>query len=379
MIYKILYVIDNLEFGGGERGFLQLIKGLDRNRYRIHVAALAGGEFYKMLKAMGIQTIAVDMSYKCNRKAVKTLVDLLKEENYNIVHSQGARADFFTRLAVGLSKRSNLICTVQMPADGFNVSIFRKALYRLLDRLTEKYVDGFIVVSNELKRLLIERHRIPPDKIFKVPNGVEIDYFKPDVPATKIEFLREFFGLDKSSVVIGAVGRFCWQKGFDILIRSIPEIAHSNPDLKVILVGAGALKGRLEGLAESLNVLENIVFAGFRRDIKQILAAVDLLVVPSLREGFPMIVLEAMAMAKPIVASDLPGMSEQIVNGETGILVAPKNVDALTYAINELLASRGRANDIGLKARQYVVNNFSFQTMVAKTERVYQNFLAEMT
>jgi glycosyltransferase involved in cell wall biosynthesis len=128
-----------------------------------------------------------------------------------------------------------------------------------------------------------------------------------------------------------------------------------------------------EGLSEELRVRDNVIFAGFRSDIKEILSAVDLLVIPSLLEGFPMVTLEAMAMAKPIIATNIDGITEQITNGVNGILVPPKNPSALAKAALRVLNDKELAATIGLSARKKVEQEFSVEKMVAETEKVYQS------
>lgn len=377
MVHKILFVIDNLEFGGGERGFLQLIKKLDRNKYRIHVAATAGGEFNKTINEMDIPIFPVDMSYKYNLQAIKTLSGLINKEKYNIVHSQGARADFFARIAVRFSHRPYLISTIQMPVDGFNVNILKKCVYRILDRILECHVDRFIVVSDRLKRILIDSHRIPPEKIVKIYNGIEVDRFNLDLNDTKATKIRKSLGINGSHTVIGGIGRLTWQKGFKYLMYSVPSIIQNHQKTKILIVGDGPLKNKLIEIAEKLDIKENIIFTGFRNDIDKILAAIDIFVVPSILEGFPMVILESMAMARPIIASNIPGISEQIIADSTGVLVPPEDSVKLGNAIVELLADRTKAKKIGENAREYVENNYSVENMISKTDQLYQSLLNE--
>lgn len=375
MVHKILFIIDNLEFGGGERGFLQLIKGLDKQRYNIHVASKPSGKFAESIREMDIPLLPLIMENKYNPIIVGKLTHIINKGKYQIVHSQGARCDFFSRIAVRLSQRPYLISTIQMPVDGFNVNTLRKSVYRFFDRFSEKYVDRFIVVSDVLKSILINSHHIPSDKIVKIYNGVEMARFNLDFCDQKSPKVRKSFGLNSSHTVIGAIGRFTWQKGFKYLIHSIPSIIQNHPRTKFLLVGEGPLKKELEDLAGKLNIKENIIFPGFRNNIDNILSAVDIFVVPSILEGFPMVILEAMAMARPIIASNIPGISEQIINGSTGILVPPKSSEAISKTLTDLIVNQNKAKRIGEKAMAYVNSNFSVEKMVFKTQKIYQELL----
>jgi len=168
------------------------------------------------------------------------------------------------------------------------------------------------------------------------------------------------------------VGRMVWQKGFEYLLECVPEIVNTYSDAKILIVGdGGPLLDGLKALGERLELGKNVIFTGFRSDIKEILSAVDLLVVPSLLEGFPMVTLEAMAMAKPVVATNIDGITEQITDGVDGILVPPKDPSALAKAAIRVLNDKELARSMGLAARKKVEQEFSVEKMISETEKVY--------
>jgi len=374
----ILFVIDGLEFGGGERTFLQLIRGLPCERYGIQVATSPEGDFFKILTEMGIAVVPLDLKNRLNFNNIKRLSEIIREREINIVHSQGGRADFYARIATRrLKPKVKVVNTVAMPVKGYDVGSLRKGVYRFFDWFSERYVDRFIVVSEVLRETLLSSYRIQPDKVIKIYNGIELDEYRPNgkkVISHKSEVRREF-GLSKDVPVIGAIGRMVWQKGFEYLIECIPEIVRTYPDAKILIVGDGPLRERLGALSEELGVRDNVIFTGFRSDIKEIFSAVDLFVVPSLLEGFPMVTLEAMAMSKPIVATRINGITEQITDGVDGILVPPKDPTALAKAVIQVLNDREFAKTMGLAAREKVEQDFSVEKMVAETEKVYLSLL----
>ena len=144
-----------------------------------------------------------------------------------------------------------------------------------------------------------------------------------------------------------------------------------------MIVGEGALKEKLKVESRKLKVEDRVVFAGFRSDIKEILATIDMLVMPSLLEGMPMVLLEGMAMAKPVVATQIDGVSEVLVDEKTGLLVPPENPARLAKAINDLLVNRDKAKQMGMAARRDAEERFSVEKMVDQTERVYIELLKE--
>jgi len=369
---SLLYVIDGLEFGGGERVFLQLASNL-RQRYRVVVASKTNGPFVSELNKLGIELLSVDMSKQLTFKPIRQLRNIIHQNDISLVHSQGARADFFARLAGRGTNAPPIICTAAMPVEGFDVGPWRKKMYRLLDKISERYVDRFVVVSDALKEALTVGRSINAQRVVRIYNGIELDHYRLDLQDTG---LRNQWDIHPSVPVIGAIGRLVWQKGFEYFIEAIPRILSIVPKATFLIVGEGPLLDNLEGLARKLGVENRVIFAGFRNDIQNVLAAMDILAVPSVLEGFPMITLEAMAMAKPIIASKLQGISEQIFDQEEGILVPPKNPSALAAAVIELVRDKELALRIGLAARRRVEDCFTVEKMVRETEDLYLSLLA---
>jgi glycosyltransferase involved in cell wall biosynthesis len=373
MKIRILFVIDNLQFGGGERVFAQIINGLNPEKYKIFLASKLGEQFYESIhnKDKEVSFFPLNFSKRINPLLIFELARFIKANEIDIVHGQGTRAEFYGRVANKIAGRSKYVSTIAMPVEGFNISPLRKRIYRLFDKISERFVDRFIVVSDVLRNMMINNRKIPSDKIIKIYNGIEIEGYRPNIEGR--DAIRTELGISGNTPLIGAIGRIVWQKGFNYLIKSIPMIIGSYPDLKVMIVGYGPLKERLKELGSMLRVDDHLIFTGFRSDIKRILSALDILVIPSIREGFPMITLEGMAKAKPIVATRIYGIEEQIINGETGILVPSWDADGLARAIVDLLDNKQFAKNLGSNARKKVERDFSVEKMVSETEKVYQS------
>jgi len=370
-VKRILLVIDNIEFGGGERGFLQLAKRL-RNRFEFFVAAMPGGTFQQAVEDLGIVFIPVDVSRRISLKPIRQIRNSVKANKVDIVHSQGARVDFFARVAGRLANVPHVLSTIQMPVEGFDVGPLRKKLYLLMDRLSGIFVDRFIVVSEALERLLIEGRRVPAQRVVRIYNGIELDFYQPH---SNQGDLRSEWGIPTTVPLVGTVGRVVWQKGFDFFIKAIPEIMKNSPEARFLIVGEGPLLTHLKNLAKQLNIDDRITFTGFRSDIRQILSTIDILVVPSLLEGLPMIILEGMAMAKPIVATQIQGVTEQISDGQEGILVPPRNPRELARAALRLVEDKELGKRLGAAARSKIERCFSIDKMVTETEQVYLSLL----
>ncbi|MBU0646753.1 glycosyltransferase family 4 protein [Patescibacteria group bacterium] len=369
---RILFVIDGMEFGGGERGFAQIINGLPASRYETFLASGPQETLYHAVSNSPVQRHPVDFSNRCNPSVLIDLIRIIKNNRINIVHGQGARADFYARLASGFSRKTRYVSTVQMPVEGYDVGPMKMMLYRGFDRFSEKFVDRFLVVSSVLEQAMIQRHGIPREKVVKIYNGIETDRYKPHEQEVGRRRIRQEYSVNESEILIGSLGRLVWQKGFEYFLQSIPALIQDIPKVRFMLVGEGPLRKELERLAISLGIHDRLVFTGHRSDIRDIISAMDVVVIPSLLEGFPMVTLEAMAMEKPIVTTAIDGIMEQITDDREGLLIAPKSPLALAQAVKRLVDDPGYARSLGINARAKVVRDFSVDKMITETIRVYE-------
>ena len=358
-------------FGGGPRVFLQIMEGISKNEFNIFSCCPFNLSQEERLKVIGVQSVNADLDNNPLISILK-LSKIIRSKSIRLVHSQGPRADFYARIA---SRIANVpvINTVTVVVDNYDVMFLKKILYILCDRLTQRFVNKFIVVSQSLQEFLIKEHGIAPDKVTKIYNGIELDQYKPNLgPSGK--FRKEFLA-GEDELVVGSVGRLTYEKGHEFLLKSMPKVLESFPRTKFVLVGDGQLKLKLENLAKELEISQTCMFLGFRDDIPQVLSSFDVFVLPSIMEGHPIAILEAMAMAKPIVASDINGIREQIENGRTGILVPPGDPQALAEGINQMLKDRTQAKKLGTEARKQVEEMFDIEQQVALHEEVYKELL----
>lgn len=370
---KILFVIDALEFGGGERCFAQIINGLPTEQYEIYLASTGNDQLYDAINNAQVHKIPMDFSSKYNPFLLTKVTNVIKEENIDIVHGQGARAEFYARLASGRTGIPKYISTIATPVEGYDVDFLKKRFYRFFDRFSEKYVDRFIVVSDALKDFVIHQRRISAEKVVRIYNGIEINHYDPDKLKSQRLQIRSEFILNDDVILIGSIGRLVWQKGFTYFLRCIPDIIKHIAQTKFVVVGDGEMRKYLQNLSKKLGTENHLFFAGQRSDIRDILAATDIIVIPSLQEGFPMVTLEAMAMKKPIIATRINGITEQMSDSVEGILVEPTSVSALTIAIKRLLENPELATSLGEAARKRVIKDFSVEKMISETISVYES------
>jgi glycosyltransferase involved in cell wall biosynthesis len=367
---KILFILDNMQPGDGERALVRIINGLSRESYELCLAYHKGSDLGHAIQN-DVECIPLDFSKKFNPALVFKLAGIIKRNRARIIHAYGARADFHGRLARMLSGRTRYVLTIAMPDKGPDAGGARKRQSGFLDRIYNLSVDRFIAPSDLISKRICDMGAVNPDKVVRIYNGVDTDSFQPS-PEDR-DRIRAEFNIPRDTVLIGAAGRLVWQKGFEFLIKSIPIIIRSHPDAKVLIAGDGPFKEHLIMLCGMIGISNQVIFAGFRKDIKEILSAIDILAVPSLVDDYPMIAMEGMAMGKPVIATRIEGVEEQIIDGETGILVLSWDANVLAKAINRIIDDNVLAEGLGKKAREKVQKDFSAEKMISETGEIYRS------
>jgi glycosyltransferase involved in cell wall biosynthesis len=288
----------------------------------------------------------------------------------------GSRADFFSRMASRKIHDVQIISTTAMLIEGYDVNFCRKAIYRLVDCYSSKFVSHFIAVSKALKIKLILERKIPKDKISVIYNGVELDKYNPERNGPS--GLRRSLGIDDGCIVVGTIGRLVHQKGFQYFIEAAEILYSKNNKVRFIIVGDGPEENNLKTIVQTHGISKVFMFTGQRFDIPQILAMYDIFVLPSVLEGLPRVVIEAMAMAKPIVATDISGVREQLIHNRTGLIVPAKNPEALSKAITQLLNNKIRGHQLGNEARKSAEEKFDLNQTVYNIERLYERLSARL-
>jgi glycosyltransferase involved in cell wall biosynthesis len=267
-----------------------------------------------------------------------------------------------------------IVSTTAMISSRYEVDeLWRKALYRLIDLATDRIVDRYIVVNRASVAALTDRHRIAPGRVAVIPNGIELERYDPGRQRAGV--WRRRLGVPDEAILVGGVGRLTWQKGFPDLVKAVAAL--DDPNIWLVLAGDGPDWGDLRALAGGLNVTQRVLFPGFVEDVPGLLADLDLFVLSSHREGHPMVLLEAMAMGLPVVATDIPGVDDTITEGVDGRLVPVADVPALVEAVRVLARDRDAADRMGRNARRKIEREYTVERMVRRTGVLYEQLLAE--
>lgn len=359
------------QYGGGER-YLELLCGrLDRNRFQPLLICPEPGPFVEAMQRRGIPTHVVTLAPLVNPLALFRLTKLLAREQVAILHTHGARANAYGRLAGRLAGVPIIVSTIHNSLRDYEVGSLKRGIYRTALRLTLPLVDRIICVSEALKKDLVEECPAAADRAVRVYNGIDTAQF---ASSGKRAETRQALGVGKGPMLL-VIGRLTEQKGHCYLLQALPNLLATWPTLRCVFVGEGELRETLSALAARLGVAQACRFTGSREDIPDILAAADVVVLPSLSEGFPFVTLEALAAGRPVVASRVNGVPELLEEGRTGRLVPPKDAAALSVALREVLSDPDRSAAMAEEGRRLVRARFTADRMVEDTEAVFETLV----
>ncbi|MGC9398865.1 MAG: glycosyltransferase [Anaerolineae bacterium] len=367
---NVLLLITELNVGGAERIVAQLASRLPRDRYNVKVACLYDPEAVGAdIRAAGIAVIHLDMRSKLDLRAPYRLFRLLREQNIHILHAHLFHANLLAATIGRLTRIPVIIATRHSVEIGGGHREW-------INRLVRSSHDAVVTVSREVYEAELRRSGTDPGKLVMIPGGVRLSDFDEIVQASP-ERLRDGWGIQPQSYLIGTVGRFVEPKGYPHLLDAMVRIQAHLPDVKALLVGDGVLRPAMEEKAHALGLSDSVIFTGIRRDVPEILALLDVFVLPSLWEGLPLALLEAMAAGLPVVATRVGGVPEVVVDGVTGLLVPPRDPHALADAILRLLRDPALRRRMGEAGRARVAAHFSVEQMVRKIEALYEQLLAQ--
>jgi glycosyltransferase involved in cell wall biosynthesis len=375
MRIKILHISKMKGVSGSENHLLTLLAGLDHQRFDISLCILAESrhlpllqEYTKTLEHAGISVVMfVTQKYPDVRLFLK-LKCYIAQGRFQIVHTHLIHADFYGTLAAKLDGIPVIV------SSRHNDDRFRhyKALI-WLNRFLARWQTKIIVISDWVGKFLQEIEGIPTDKIVRIHYGLQ-----PETLAEQYEpqYVRQQLLIPAGVPVIGTIGRVTEQKGHTYLLQAIAKVKTQFPELRVVILGDGELRTELERQATNLGVETNVIFTGYRKDAIKLLSGFDFFVFPSLWEGFGLVLLEAMALRKAIVASAVSAIPESVLDGQTGILTPPKNVDKLADAILTLLRDHHLAQTMGDAGYEHLQKHFTVSNMVRGTDRLYTSCLS---
>jgi len=364
---KVLHLISSGGMYGAEVMLMNLVRGLTANECEAVVGVFHNRqnpqlEVAEWLRAGGTPVELIPCAGQVDLEAVRKIRHLIKASGSNIVHSHGYKADIYTFLATRFSS-----IPIVSTAHNWTGKSEVPSVYNKLDRLALRWFSRVAAVSDGVAQKLRDSG-LGSHRIVRISNGVDLALFDAGTPIqTEVR--------TGVCATVGVVGRLVKEKGCDYFLRAVAEVLPRFPGTKFLFIGDGPERKSLELLTHHLGIHENVVFLGHCNDMPRMYASLDLCVLPSLLEGMPMTVLEAMAAGKPIIATtvgEIPKMMDTNVNG---LLVPPGNVPELSSAMIQLLSDASLRQQMGVNARKKARMRFSADAMAQAYIALYDKLL----
>ena len=354
---RIVQLIAPSKIAGAERSTVSLCRGLSARGHGVSLLVKYSHELLETARAEGVDALSMRFAGKLNLMAVGRLARWFRRNQVDIVATQLSTASLWGTLAARY---------IGVPSVATVRALNSKTCY--------VYADRIITVSQAVKDHLVEQG-VEASKIRVVYNGVDLSKF---VPPADQSLAKRAVDLPSDALVVGVVAHLTAKKGHKWFLDAVAPLFQTFPDLKVLLLGEGEERAHLSRQIAELKLENRVVFAGFHADVVPWMSAMDVLVLPPInKEGFGRVLVEAGAMGVPVVGTDVGGIGEVIVPGETGFVVAPCDAGALQTALSALLDDAQLRQTMGAKGRQRALDEFSQERMVENTERVYRELLAE--
>ena len=362
---KILHINTERTWRGGEQQTLNLLCGLHRRKINSHLICQPDSPMAHKASEAGLRVIPVAMHAEIDLMAAGRIRSHIQKCKYDIIHSHTSHAHTLAYVA-------SIGCRVcRLVTRRVDFSIFRHSFLRLSGIKYRHMADCYIAISHKIKAVMVA-DGIAADRIFVVHSGIDPQRF---MRATGDHLLSEFDIKENQQVVIN-VAHLAGHKGQNYLVRAIPHVLAKLPDTRFFIVGKGELMDELKETASGLGLKRELIFTGFRNDVAGFYKIADLYVMSSVQEGLGTAVLDALALAKPVVATNTGGLPEIIHDGKTGRLVAPADPEALADGIVDMLTGVEAAQAMANAGRAMVQNRFSIEAMVDNNIEVYKKVLA---
>ena len=363
---KVLQLISSGGYYGAENMLLNLCASQQKAGcenslmlfYNVHAPNV---EFYERARRRSLSVRMVHCQGRADWRAVRQIEECIQEDGIQLLHTHGYKADLYGYVAARRSGKP-IVATCHNWVGGTAAL----GIYNRLDRMALKRFQGLAAVSDSVAQRLLDSG-VAANKIRTIANGIDLGPFERARPLPVFEF--------DGNKVVGMVARLDLQKGFEYLLRATRELCAAFPALKVVIVGEGPDRQAIEHMVQRFGLQSNVILAGQHSHMPEIYAAMDIFVLPSLNEGLPMTILEAMAASRPVIATRVGAIPKVIKDGETGLLVDPGDADGLRNALARLLRDSDLGRRLGSAGHDWVSRNYTSEAMAFKYRQMYDEVL----
>jgi glycosyltransferase involved in cell wall biosynthesis len=367
---RVCMVIPRLRIGGAEVQVLSLIRNLSRERFSVSLCLLAGGDAAMENEASRYVASMYRLGFRRRNLPLSLLrlVRYMRLNRFDVVHAHLPLADAMGRVAGKLAG----VPVIMTTEHGKHLWKGRQRL--LIERLLDGITDMRICVSRDIMDIRMRREGTPEGKLVYIPNAVELG--GPVKEARDRSSVASEFGWEAEDLLIVTVGRLVAAKHYSLLVEAIALLGRTIPRAKCLIVGDGDRREEIERRIGSLGCRDSVKIAGLRRDIPDLLAAADIFVLSSIREGLPVSLLEAMAAGKAIVATSVGGIPDAISDGRNGLLVPPGSSSGLAAALEKLARDSGLRVELGRAAVIDVERSFNMKNVAERIGDLYDELSA---
>ena len=369
--YRILETIRQGRTGGGESHVYDLCTHLDPDYCEPVVLSFSDGVMVDRLQKKGIRTKVIETETPFDLRVWRRVTEFVRNGSFDLIHAHGSRAMsnlFYTAKRLHLP----LIYTVHGWSFHPDQPAFVQALRKLSEHLLTRWADHTICVSKSNEQTGIDQVHLQRSTV--IHNAVNTEHFNPAKVNGRV---RSELGIAPNKTVIGYIVRMTGQKDPLTMIHAMKKVCETHPDTILLMVGEGPLLQQAINLVETLGLNKNVIFSKFRSDIPAVLEAVDIYCLPSLWEGFPIGILEAMAMKKCVIATPVDGTAEQVEDSVTGLLVPPQQPHALACAIIRVIDNPAFYRALTENAFSRVISRFDIQTMANTVQATYRRIITD--
>lgn len=367
---QILHLISSSGLLGAEHVLLELAEHTRKAGFKVTIGVFKNSQNPNLEVANAARERGFEIEiFPCNGRFDKDTIQVIK--NYidcagiKIIHSHNYKSNFYAQRALS---NSNVRWVVTNHGRRFGI---KPLLYSILDTFVVRHADRVIAVSKKIVRRM-KLNGIDSQKICLIENGVNLNRFIKNIAS---DSTRQSLGIKNGTLVIGTVGSLTKEKGHVYLLRAVPKVIENFQEAGFLFVGDGRERASLEKTVLDLGVKDSVIFAGMRKDVPEILSMLDVFVLPSLNEGLPMALLEAQAARIPTIATRIGAIPDVVENGVTGVLIPPKDPEAISKAIIRTLTDRNSAFEMAQRGFQRVQSYFSSQRMANQYLSLYRKLL----
>lgn len=363
---------------GVQRVSLDVLTQLDPRRYEPFLICQSPGPLTEAAEAHGIRCLFADrlvqpISPLRDVAALRQLLHMMREHHFDVVHTHSSKTGLLGRIAAKAAGVPTVLHTVHGFAFPTTRSRLKKAVYFAAEWFGGRCCDSMICLKQADVDFARRWLRIPPERLQLIPNGIAVDRYQPLDEATRAKMRRDEYGLKGTTLAVGTVGRLSRQKDPLCFVAAADALLAEGIDARFFLIGDGELRAEVEAEIRRRGRTGQIIVLGWRYDVPQLVGALDLFVLPSRWEGLSLALLEALAAGVPVVATDIPGNREVVVEGVDGLLAPCGDASALAVQMQKLLMHHGLRREYGQAARQVIHREHRLDTRIDSLESLYRS------